>query len=183
MLLSNGLLLGEFIRKVHILVHNIFSLLDQKRVLLLVVVFLPAHHVLFHAPLVQIDQPQLHPLLCMVPVLAVLLPDLKGAVLDVAVAQVALPEEVQFSSSVSIFDQTLFSVLEFFFLGNLVFQESPCLFELPLSDRKFDCIEALLEKTLRPQPLHSVDKSHLLFEVLFVAGCVAPVLPRCELNA
>ena len=120
LLYAHLFLLGELVRQVLVLIHDVFSHHHHLHVDALVSPFLPLHEGMVEPTLVLADQAQLHPVHVVLVMLAVLLPDHQSAVLHVAVPQVRSSHQVVLRLRRGLFIQALSLVLKLLTLRDLL---------------------------------------------------------------
>lgn len=126
---------------------------------------------------------QLHAVHVVREVLAVLAPDHQSLVLDVTMLEVRFAQRIVLRLGRGLLFEAIPLVLQFFALRDLGFENGSCGFKLFICVAKFDCVEALLEKTFAADTLDVGDERFFASEELVFAALFAPVLPRQELAA
>ena len=147
---------------------------------LLVSPHLPLHQGLSLPLVVSVDQALLHSVHNMVVIGAGVLPDQHGPVHHVAVAEIALPEHVEFAAGGRVLNQTCLSVLELFSFGDLRLEKIARHLKLVLNVAELHRIIALFHQSFHSESLNLIDEGLFLLVVLVLSCSVTPVLPRCE---
>lgn len=112
---------------------------------LLISSLFPGHEAVLKTDVVPVSQLHLKPVHGVLIMDHILLPNLESTVLQVTVAEVELPEVVEFGTLSSVVDQTVTTVLKVLFLWDFNEELIPSGFKLALDVEVLDSIKYLLE--------------------------------------
>lgn len=176
-------LLVQLVDQILIFVDMVFSHFEQIEVDFLVSRLFPAHESDSLSPLMCVNQSQLESVQNLPTVAASSSPNLQSVVHHITVTQIALSEHMHFSLAICVFAETLHLVLQLQLFGNLIVQNSSCLFKSLLQNAKPNGVEYFLHQAFRSDSFDFLDEQLLLVKILFVSRCFTPCFPSSKLYA